>query len=261
MSEAKAKMTKLGKNWTAVPNEILNDTGLSFGAKALWAYVWSKPKGWQYSVAGAAAQTKDTNYKITLYAKELEQAGYLKRIQSKNSRGVFGCAEWLISPKPDLRYTDNGKTDERKTDERISVNGSADDGELHTSKTISSKTKESKTIKDNTIEETVNAALVFFKDNISSGLNIQTQSHRKLVRALLKTYKLEDIKDVLVLKKSEWGSSTVMKSNLKPKTLFRMSNFDNYMIDVRDKRSKGISMDSKLNNNKLKKDDWASDYI
>ncbi len=260
MSEAKAKVTKLGKNWTPTPNEILNHTELSFGAKGLWAYVWSKPKGWQYSVAGAAAQTKDTNYKITLYAKELEQAGYLKRIQSKNKKGVFGGAEWIISPKPDLRNTDNGETDERKADERIPVNGSADDGELHTSNTISSKTIESKTIQDNTIEEKIDAALTFFKENIASGLKIKTESHRKLVKTLLKQYNLQDIKDVSLLKKSEWQDSEKMRRNLKPKTIFRLSNFDNYMIDVRERRSKGESMEANNKLNDESKNSWEDDY-
>ena len=96
---------KVGGNWTAVPNDIINSKILSFGAKALWAYVWSKPKGWEFSVNGVVAQSSDTRHKVLKYVKELEDSKLLVRNQAKNTQGKFGKSTWVIDSKTVYRNT------------------------------------------------------------------------------------------------------------------------------------------------------------
>lgn len=90
------------QNWvdfTAVPNEIFRHN-LSLKAIGLYAYIASKPDGWDFSIGGTASQLKDAKTSIQSAIKELEVAGFLKRVQSRKSEGGFGKSIWYIYGTP-----------------------------------------------------------------------------------------------------------------------------------------------------------------
>ncbi len=73
------------QGFTQVPNNILNHPGLSLKAKALWAFLASKPSGWDFSAERIATQNQDGKESVGSGLRELEAAGLLKR--ETKSRG------------------------------------------------------------------------------------------------------------------------------------------------------------------------------
>ncbi|WP_162990008.1 conserved phage C-terminal domain-containing protein [Chryseobacterium sp. 6424] len=59
------------------------------------------------------------------------------------------------------------------------------------------------------------------------------KSNLTLISALLKAgYEQEEIIEVIQLKTVQWKNNAVMAPYLRPSTLFKMSNFDNYVNEL-----------------------------
>lgn len=71
--------------------------------------------------------------------------------------------------------------------------------------------------------------------NIATGRNFkpETKETSKLIIARLKTYGVQDLKDVIDLKTSEWLNDGKMSEYLRPSTLFNESKFETYHQKVK----------------------------
>ncbi len=96
--------------------KALEDPFLSWAAKGLWAYLMSKPDGWNLSIRHLATVfLKDRRgggeKAITTLVNELIERGYCTRKQGKSDDGKFGRVEYtvyefkIIIPQPLERYT------------------------------------------------------------------------------------------------------------------------------------------------------------
>jgi hypothetical protein len=65
--------------FATVPNDLVNSKQISLKAKGLFAYIQSKPDGWDFSAERIAQQLKEGLPSIMSTLKELEQFRYLKR--------------------------------------------------------------------------------------------------------------------------------------------------------------------------------------
>lgn len=65
--------------FATVPNDLVNSKDISLKAKGLFAYIQSKPDGWDFSAERIANQSKEGLPAIMAALKELENFGYLKR--------------------------------------------------------------------------------------------------------------------------------------------------------------------------------------
>jgi hypothetical protein len=81
--------------FTQVANSILNDKNLSFKAKGLFAFIYSKPSGWDFSAERIAAQSGDGETSVTSGLEELESRGYLVRTKLPT-----GKMEYLLTYEP-----------------------------------------------------------------------------------------------------------------------------------------------------------------
>lgn len=83
--------------FTQVPNDILNSSELSLGAKGLWAYMAGKPEGWKFTIRLIASQCKESQRSITTKLNELIESGYLERHEKMTQNGkqvfysIFAC--------------------------------------------------------------------------------------------------------------------------------------------------------------------------
>lgn len=84
-----AKVKKLDVPYTQVPNVLLSDNSLSAIAKALWAYMQSKPDNWQFSSVRIQKDFKEGRKPIQKALTELEESGYLTRKKLKNGRMCY----------------------------------------------------------------------------------------------------------------------------------------------------------------------------
>lgn len=95
-----AKIKKIyQKSFTTVDNTILNDESVTWKAKGLFTYLWSKPDNWNYSVKEVSKHAKDGRDSTSDGVQELEDHGYLKREQI-NEKGSFGSSVWTLSERP-----------------------------------------------------------------------------------------------------------------------------------------------------------------
>lgn len=81
-----AKLTKQSVPFTQVANDVLNDKKLSWKAKGLFAYIFSKPHGWQFESLRIAEDSADGRDATRAGIKELEAKGYLVRVKKPSGR-------------------------------------------------------------------------------------------------------------------------------------------------------------------------------
>ena len=95
-----AKLRKQETGYTQVKNEVLNDSNLSLKAKGIFAYLFSKPDGWDFAADRIALDQKDGRRSVLVGLKELENRGYLNRQRLSSGRVEYYLKFSLdINPK------------------------------------------------------------------------------------------------------------------------------------------------------------------
>lgn len=99
-----ARIKKLRqKNFTIVDNTVIEDTELSWKAKGVFLYLWSKSDDWQFYEVEVTKHAKDGRDSLRSALKELEARGYLKRTRNRNDKGQVTNSDWILSEKPMLK--------------------------------------------------------------------------------------------------------------------------------------------------------------
>lgn len=91
---------KYQKRFTTIDNGVLNDTSLSWKAKGLFAYLWSKPDDWDFYEIEIAKHSSDGRSSLRAGIKELEGRGYLTRSRQRSTDGKLGGTDWILSENP-----------------------------------------------------------------------------------------------------------------------------------------------------------------
>lgn len=81
-----AKLKKQDIGFTQIKNEVLDDKKLSWKAKGLFAYLFSKPDGWDFSSERIKDFAVDGSKSVLAGLKELEKNQYLERIRLSSGR-------------------------------------------------------------------------------------------------------------------------------------------------------------------------------
>jgi hypothetical protein len=84
------------EGFTMMPNALIADQRVSLAAKALWAYIASKPEGWTFRRQAMAAQLGICVKSMQKLAKELIGAGWLERDQSHAGLKGFRPAKYRL---------------------------------------------------------------------------------------------------------------------------------------------------------------------
>lgn len=100
-------------------NSISNDDRISAEALGVLVYLLSKPPGWEVSKANLRNHFNLGRDKVTRIVKELCNAGYCEKGQTKESDGRFGNNDYTIR---DIPLTDKPLTDKPLTDNRVPDN-------------------------------------------------------------------------------------------------------------------------------------------
>lgn len=96
--------------FTQVANVVLNDKNLSAKAKGLYAYLYSKPEGWNFAAERIAQDSTDGERGIRGGLIELEERGYLIREKQKTGRIVYTIVHNAKLLKPKCAFRQSGKT-------------------------------------------------------------------------------------------------------------------------------------------------------
>lgn len=87
------------KNYTIINNYIAKDKNLSWKAKGIWMYAFSRPDDWEFHLNDLLNQSTDGRESVRTGIKELEENGYLHRVQ-KRDKGQFSNADLIFYETP-----------------------------------------------------------------------------------------------------------------------------------------------------------------
>lgn len=91
------------EGFTMIPNGLIADQRVSLAAKALWAYIASKPEGWTFRRQAMASQLGIGVQYLQKLSKELIVAGWLEREQQLANNNRFKPANYrLCYPKSNV---------------------------------------------------------------------------------------------------------------------------------------------------------------
>lgn len=80
------RLKKQNIPFTMVANEILSRKDISFKAKGMYAYLFSKPEGWDFSSSRIKNESSDGRDSTLSGLRELEEKGLLQRIKYPDGR-------------------------------------------------------------------------------------------------------------------------------------------------------------------------------
>lgn len=85
--------------YSVIPNDLVNNPEISLRAKGLFAFIQSKPEGWDFSADRISKQTKEGLQAVISALKELEKSGYLLREKIQNEHGHWGV-NYILKESP-----------------------------------------------------------------------------------------------------------------------------------------------------------------
>ena len=104
------------RSYTVMANYHLRDKTLSLKAVGLLSKMLSFNDGWQFSTKGLSAICKEGPDAVLAALRELEDAGYLVRHQSRDEKGRMSSMVFEIYEKPQTGLPDTEKPHTEKPD-------------------------------------------------------------------------------------------------------------------------------------------------
>lgn len=259
-----AKIKKVYQSrFTTVDNAILNDKLVSWKAKGLFTYLWSKPDNWNYSVKEVSKHAKDGRDSTSDGVQELEEHGYLKREQI-NAKGSFGSSVWTLSELPIFKkqgkndkpatpntdkpltekpMTGNPSTDLPMTEKSSTENPALLNTDIQNTDNTNKRLTNNGVIKNKGQAQPAQPSIAAQRREVVEYLNQKTGKHfkpnadgnKRIIEPRLKEgYTVDEMKKVIDNMYSLWHGVTFRNGEpgdnyLKPETLFRSSKIDGYL--------------------------------
>jgi len=236
------RINKRENPFAQIGRALLQDERLSFRARGIAAYLFSKPDNWQCRITDLRKNGIEGRDAIRTAMKELEQAGYAELKTLFDQNGHLAGKEWQINEEPvTSRQPENptvGKSENRET--RPYNNN----GESNTDIDI--------------VEQSSTAhipeIIVYLNEVTGRQFKDSSAATKRLVSARLKEgYSIEDFKKVIDTKARQWKGDSKMKAYLRPITLFG-TKFESYLQEAGE-REKEIAAHSAGET-----DEWDENY-
>ena len=88
------------KQYAVVPNSTADDENLSADALGVLVYLLAKPDDWLVSVANLRQRFGLGKHRVYGILKELAEAGYVRRSQSRTAESRFVDVEYIVFDTP-----------------------------------------------------------------------------------------------------------------------------------------------------------------
>jgi hypothetical protein len=102
MSDTVIIKRKVRRDFTTLPNDLIRDSRISWGALGLLVYILSLPDDFRLRLCHLAKQKSCGRDATRARAKELENAGYLLITRERGTHGRFSNTLWEVSDTPTL---------------------------------------------------------------------------------------------------------------------------------------------------------------
>jgi len=93
--------------YVVINKSIVKNKTLSWKAKGLFLYAFSRPDDWTFNTEDLIANSQDGKDSVRAGLKESEREGYLERHQPRTSDGKMGPLEWVFHEKPRHKKAEN----------------------------------------------------------------------------------------------------------------------------------------------------------
>ena len=234
-------------NYTNTNNQLVRDDDLSWKARGIFNYLWSQANEWQFYVKEIASHSKDGEKALQSGLQELEEHGYLKRVNRHSKDGSFDGLDWILDdtgrlnrqaqnsvngemaekPPKNRQNTPDAKRAQRETRPaqnlplRNNNNKNYQYKEISNKRNNSSAEAEPKSIHKDVID--------YLNGKIGARYKASSAINKRLIDARVKEgYELDDFKRVIDNKVASWANDTKMSKYLRPQTLFG-TKFESYL--------------------------------
>lgn len=116
------------KDYTVINNTSIQDTRLSWKAKAIHVFMLSKPDDWTFYNEEMQQWAKDGKDSFTAGLRELQKYGYVKKERRRVEGGKFDYVTivyevpYMENPLPDEPYTENPQSEKPFTEKPLTEN-------------------------------------------------------------------------------------------------------------------------------------------
>lgn len=211
---------KTSGNYFIASKYYVEDETLSWKAKGLMSYLFSKPDDWKIYQSQLEKISTDGRISVRSIINELMEKGYMARVPSRKNNGDFNGYEYTLHEKPRCTFHDNANHDSAKRDvaKPATTNNDSTNNDL--------TNNNSNRVDHFTYKEIIE----YLNRYTGKKFNFRAKANQELIKARFNEgYSKEDFLKVIDNKVSEWIDVDSMKDYLQPSTLFRKSNFDKYL--------------------------------
>jgi hypothetical protein len=199
------KIKKHYKNkYTTIDNQLINDMSISFKAKGVFLYFWSKPDDWELKPKAIADDWVDRQTVVYSALNELENAGYLHRKRYYINGKIAGMNYNLSDTKEFNNDLFNQETLDKENLDEVNLNKENQDEYIYIQKKEINKRKsiENKNIKKSTILSEKEILFEEFYKLYNNKTEItektkETKGYQKTKQRFLKEIKTAKEEDVL----------------------------------------------------------------
>jgi uncharacterized phage protein (TIGR02220 family) len=258
------KKRKRSSPFVIVDKNFVNRTDLSWKAKGILLYLMSLPENWKLSMEDLKNRSTDGAAALRTGIKELEEKKYFQKISIRNEKGKIIKWEYIFdeipiedeseeitsekevrSNKPECENQNEGQPEcdypdvenQHVENRRLQSNNNKQNNNKQNNNNIVELFDLGKQkIKKNS--EIINEIICYLNEKVGSNFRSSTSNTKYLIKKLIDDgYGIEDFKKVIDKKTDQW-LNTNMQKYLRPITLFRASNFENYLNELVSKGGK-----------------------
>lgn len=237
----------INKNFTVVPNELINDRNISRDARFLFVYLASKPPGWKFYTATIEKELNCSSDSRKKYMLELVTTGWITREQIKQDNGEWGAMALHLHPQPKISATVD--LPQPKISAADKNGGGKNRPHSNTDKTkkelSNNKTDDVLLFEIPTLPEEI-LKYLNKKKGITPGYRITAANMTEIKARIKDGFKSEDFITVIDAAVKNWGNDPERKKYIRPETLFG-KKFNNYLIEATESTPGPVD-------NKIKKD-------
>ncbi|MGN4156940.1 conserved phage C-terminal domain-containing protein [Staphylococcus auricularis] len=211
---------KTSGNYFIASKHYVEDKTLSWKAKGLMSYLFSKPDDWKIYQSQLEKISTDGRISVRSIINELIEKGYMNRIASRKDNGDFNGYEYTLHEKPRCTFHDYANHDSAKRDvaKPATTNNDSTNNDL--------TNNNSNRVDHGAYKEIIE----YLNKETDKHFNFKAEANQELIKARFNEgYEKADFFKVIDNKVSEWLDVDKMKDYLQPSTLFRKSNFDKYL--------------------------------
>ncbi len=213
---------KRASEFVTLDKTSIYDSNLSYKAKGILLYLLSRPDDWQIYETELVKHTSDGRDSVRSGLKELEDHGYIVRSRKRDKKGRLGEYEYIVYERPNhIGLSNVGKTN-------IGLSNVGKSNTTNNKDTNNDLTKNNLNILSSDARP-YEEIIRYLNKKAGKNFSSTTETTRKFINGRLNEGKtIDDFKKVIDIKTDEW-LNTESEKYLRPSTLFRPGNFENYL--------------------------------